>query len=36
MYTVLGIFFLFIVQRLILQGPSPSRTAHDAAALSSA
>ena len=36
MYTVLGIAFLFLVQRLILQGPSPSRPAHEATALTSA
>jgi hypothetical protein len=35
MYTVLGIAFLFLVQRLILQGPSPQRPAHEGPALSS-
>jgi len=33
MYTVLGIAFLFLVQRLIVQGPSPLRPAHEGPAL---
>jgi cytochrome d ubiquinol oxidase subunit I len=35
MYTVLGIAFLFLVQRLIVQGPSLQRPAHEGPALSS-
>jgi cytochrome d ubiquinol oxidase subunit I len=35
MYTVLGIAFLFLVQRLIVQGPSPLRPAHEGPALGS-
>jgi len=36
MYTVLGIAFVLLVQKLITQGPSPSRSEHAAPAIGSA